>query len=753
MPFFVGIHSRYLKNVSPVKRPPGVVFIDLDEDVVHLGTEDDPSCTPSLIPALPEKEANKLKMRLDQHGSSAYLSNKSGIKGQITNGQFARTIPNLEREIYAHQSAPNLRTSTPRTGITPRTKVNPNKARSSMGNYLRLTAFSTADEAFTGGEHRIPISKFASEEGTMLQVRRDSNIDNKEKEVEPAAWENIFDVSSDEVDVFSAEEIRQAFLRFFVSIFKNYEKFLNLSNNNCNHIPFSKAEFLLDCKELSEKSREYLSQVISTQMFERFIEESVNNSEQFEIMFFKESIIQKRNRSKKKALSTSFKTQSFKTPFLSEISKYALTETYSPPSPSNWGLPDDGRMYSYPHFPCKLDVSLFGKKIRTPKVLDEEEQRIRHSSLLSVTSFLATLIKGGSNGPSSLKSAKRLEWAINAIAYRHASSHVDDEENENGTNLDESTDVASTSISTDDLYAAQALISSIRRKQVNVLATVIKIQSLFRMFICRKLYISMKENIVDIENVKRSEQVRHKQQALLNVHNEKAIIIHRNFNMYVKRKSYLRTVQATIKLQACVRGFIKSKEWRRLRYNILRFQSVFRGRRVYFAFDYMRRKIILIQATFKGWSLRKTLEVVLSTRRQQYVGQLFILWRISYTPLVYRSQFMIWVNQWECKSLFLQLLIYEEELQKLWLDARLGKATDEKIDLTKILGENKVQRMDKVMDLLKIMNNTTFFRFVQVRLSAFSIENNDYAIGVSIYGYITAQLIDSSGIARQYQVH
>lgn len=41
VPFLVGIHSRYLKETSSDRRPEGVVFIDLDNDNIYLGLDED----------------------------------------------------------------------------------------------------------------------------------------------------------------------------------------------------------------------------------------------------------------------------------------------------------------------------------------------------------------------------------------------------------------------------------------------------------------------------------------------------------------------------------------------------------------------------------------------------------------------------------------------------------------------------------------------------------------------------------------
>lgn len=41
VPFLVGIHSRYLQETSSERRPQGVVFVDLDNDSIYLGLDED----------------------------------------------------------------------------------------------------------------------------------------------------------------------------------------------------------------------------------------------------------------------------------------------------------------------------------------------------------------------------------------------------------------------------------------------------------------------------------------------------------------------------------------------------------------------------------------------------------------------------------------------------------------------------------------------------------------------------------------
>ncbi|CAN0385412.1 unnamed protein product, partial [Ectocarpus fasciculatus] len=65
VPFLVGIHSRYLQETSSERRPQGVVFVDLDNDSIYLGLDEDMGA-PRRRPHLPEREASKLRQKLNE---------------------------------------------------------------------------------------------------------------------------------------------------------------------------------------------------------------------------------------------------------------------------------------------------------------------------------------------------------------------------------------------------------------------------------------------------------------------------------------------------------------------------------------------------------------------------------------------------------------------------------------------------------------------------------------------------------------
>ena len=98
VPFLVGLHSDYLKTTKAHLRPKGVIYVDLDDDVVHLGFDDEGRhkrvCT-----KMPEREVGKLKDKLTEHGGGTYLPHPGG-GGRITTGND-EVLPMSMREPYA----------------------------------------------------------------------------------------------------------------------------------------------------------------------------------------------------------------------------------------------------------------------------------------------------------------------------------------------------------------------------------------------------------------------------------------------------------------------------------------------------------------------------------------------------------------------------------------------------------------------------------------------------------------------------
>lgn len=113
------------------------------------------------------------------------------------------------------------------------------------------------------------------------------------------------------MEYFSGKQIRLGFLRFFVSLFLDYEKHIDETTGFFNSKSFLSGLGLSDSNQ-----KNFVSLILSTQMFENFIEESVSCRNKPEIKFFTESIIAKKNRSRTRAALSGKK----QTPFLSDES-------------------------------------------------------------------------------------------------------------------------------------------------------------------------------------------------------------------------------------------------------------------------------------------------------------------------------------------------------------------------------------------------------------------------------------------------
>lgn len=146
VPYLVGLHSRYLQSTPPGNRPKGVVFVDLDRDEVHLGYDDDTN-SPRQIPCLPERQAIKLKAKLEEFAACAYVVPPSGNVATVTNGDGDQ--PLVKRASQLNLLAP--------------------ESRSSVGGARRRDVFSSADKAYRDNELQVPITGFLSEHGQFFE--------------------------------------------------------------------------------------------------------------------------------------------------------------------------------------------------------------------------------------------------------------------------------------------------------------------------------------------------------------------------------------------------------------------------------------------------------------------------------------------------------------------------------------------------------------------------------------------------------
>lgn len=145
LPFLVGLHSSYLSSMKPKQRPRGVVFVDLDRDVVHLGFHPETTAQRA-VPALPERDAAKLKSKLEEFGGGMYLVPDSGWKGSITTGNGDR-LENINREAYAQMSLVDL----------------------AACKIRRKDVLGRLDKAFPDNEELTEMGEFFSEHGQLKE--------------------------------------------------------------------------------------------------------------------------------------------------------------------------------------------------------------------------------------------------------------------------------------------------------------------------------------------------------------------------------------------------------------------------------------------------------------------------------------------------------------------------------------------------------------------------------------------------------
>lgn len=75
VPFLIGVHSQYLLTTPKEKRPQSVVFVDLQKDLVDLGSTSElygTEQTPRIVEPLSKQIRMKLKAKLTEFGGCVY---------------------------------------------------------------------------------------------------------------------------------------------------------------------------------------------------------------------------------------------------------------------------------------------------------------------------------------------------------------------------------------------------------------------------------------------------------------------------------------------------------------------------------------------------------------------------------------------------------------------------------------------------------------------------------------------------------
>lgn len=651
VPFLIGLHSKYLKEVPVSEHPREVVFVDLDKDVVYLG-EDDSYNVPRKLPSLPERKIHKLKTRIDEMASSVYVPPDGPTSSTATimkgcTGDFS-VLPESERQHYARTT----------------------KRSATATGFRRRDVFGAVDKAYGENELLVPITGFFSEQGHLYEnatpmgsgeTSRRSKVNLFQKKKNGTSMVNSFSskhssnggsgsfspgessvsrglLSLEEPSGFSTAVVRDVFLRFFLSIFRSYRQYLGTDG-------FRGEEFLQSLN-LSADQLEFCRCVIATQFFARFLNERAEIPDDAEILFFDESINAKLNRSKKAAIAN-LRGGKRPTNFIDDTSMN-VQETFTPPPPSHWGLPDDGKIYHYGSFP-KLNQNLFGKTrepMAWPSIGKRMPQRTsrRASGLAQANerAFFARTLH--SVDPRNLvkvtkRGARGLESAIGALSI----PFVPQPEAPEPVNLHAPTDDLSsnrlssvTLPSTIDLFqeeltTAEEIVLNARRKQAILIGIVVKLQSLCRAHLVRRqrhqTSILQSSLSRDTESTTASIAI--------------TTWLRAKVPCYQARKQFLQLRKATKKLQAQARS------------------SPIRG--AYLSLIY---GICYFQALVRGAETRRKVQRVAKSRLALYRRLIFSLWQKEGMTLSYRSTFWPLLDT-EGAQLFARLNHAEDEIDRL----------------------------------------------------------------------------------------
>ena len=291
-----------------------------------------------------------------------------------------------------------------------------------------------------------------------------------------------------------------------------------------------------------------------------------------------------------------------------------VTETFTPPPPSNFGLPDDGRSYQYSTFP-PLNPSLYGK-IRTP-VMKWNEPNRRSSMMRRRTSVLAranehAVVEKATRSMLQNILPKRKAWNLEgALKVLSSPFHLPPQRlNSNSSHRRSSDEPAVTSRDRSASAVSSVTLPSEFDPTDEVLLTTA-------------------EEVVLI--------ARRKQAILIGILS--IFQAHCREHLRTKQHRFVSIKDAVISLQAFRRGmFVRCAFWM------------------------LRQRISQLQAHFRGYRIRRLFTVVSHVRMRLYRKLIFILWQKSYTPLSYRTQFWPVLK---CVTL-VRLGIAEQELVRLW---------------------------------------------------------------------------------------
>ena len=401
IPFLVGMDSRLLEvDTQQQRRPRGVVLVDLDEDVVHLGWDDacgDHEWIPRTMPDIPYAAVMRLKVQLEGLADHLYLVPPCGIKGRILTGD-GRVLDNAKRETYGQVTRVEMargddnhrhfilsnaeRAFVDETHeelqegdflVTRPESLTRESSISSLSHSLILasahgvgsTQGSVADSmkvqgravqahvdrlmSLVGGrEYATPPSSAVSlNENELLQKRFEMATYFYDVEFIDSGSKNESEEKEkdDERNVRSfGFDVRWAFVQFVTTIFLRYRIFLKTGSDGS--VVFQKEAFLKD-QNLSKGNQAFMAEVLESQMFDKFLRERTGTSDTKhpQVILFDEFLVA-RNNQMNRGWGSRAKVE---TPFM-EDKQWRIREVITPAAPYAVGI-IWGNSYKYNRFP------------------------------------------------------------------------------------------------------------------------------------------------------------------------------------------------------------------------------------------------------------------------------------------------------------------------------------------------------------------------------------------------------------------
>lgn len=209
------------------------------------------------------------------------------------------------------------------------------------------------------------------------------------------------------------DAVQEAFLRFYVSMLKDYRKFMpSVPKNQPSTWRGSGSEYGGRFRAIEFVNSQlpdfqpFLEELIGTQQFDDFVTRRMYNAGKApDVTFFDQSIDAKRNRSK-------LNLKKKETPFLHSANAHRNLKQIDAIPPNRANLPPRSRFdvtydmkkgsYTYPTWPESFDQSLYGTPRPTPKIITAEfDRRLALTAMLNGQGTSTACRRlAGSNNPS-----------------------------------------------------------------------------------------------------------------------------------------------------------------------------------------------------------------------------------------------------------------------------------------------------------------------------------------------------------------